>query len=95
MNIELHELADLIRAGNPANTLQQPADQYPFQVGDDVYIRTVTHHYTGHITNITGEFITLGDAAWIADSGRWTTALTTGTDDDYPVCAVSLTIEEA
>lgn len=50
----------------------------PFEVGEKVYIRTVTHHQTGRIKEIVGPFIVLEDAAWIGDSGRWMDALKTG-----------------
>ena len=38
--------------------------------GGIVFIRTVTHYYVGRIKNITGQFIHLEDACWIADTGR-------------------------
>lgn len=47
--------------------------------GQAVFIRTVTYHYTGRITRVDPNFIDLADAAWVADSGRWANALTTGT----------------
>ena len=50
----------------------------PF-VGASVFIRTVTFHYTGRVTSLTPEWIHLDDAAWIADSGRFSAALATGT----------------
>ena len=48
-------------------------------VGQSVYIRTVTHHYTGRVVSVNDRWITLDDAAWVADSGRWAAALATGT----------------
>ncbi|TXH49883.1 MAG: hypothetical protein E6Q97_21530 [Desulfurellales bacterium] len=51
----------------------------PFKIGEKVFIRTVTYHMTGKIKAITGKFITLEDAAWIADSGRFADALLKGT----------------
>ena len=48
------------------------------KAGDNVIIRTVTYHYTGQIEAIDGDTIALTDAAWIADSGRWSSALQTG-----------------
>lgn len=51
----------------------------PFKIGEKVFIRTVTYHMTGRIKAITGKFITLEDAAWIADSGRFADALIKGT----------------
>lgn len=49
-----------------------------FNVGESVYIRTVTHHQTGKIKAIKGNFLVLSEAAWIADSGRFYDALKTG-----------------
>ena len=51
----------------------------PYNLGDSVFIRTVTYHYTGRISAIYPCEIVLADAAWIADSGRFHTALATGT----------------
>ena len=56
-----------------------PPVTYPYHVGDNVFIRTVTYHYTGKIAAITPGEIVLSDAAWIADSGRFHVALATGT----------------
>ena len=56
-----------------------PAITYPYHVGDNVFVRTVTYHYTGRIVAITPDEIVLADAAWIADSGRFSVALATGT----------------
>lgn len=50
----------------------------PIRVGNAVFIRTVTYHYTGKIIGLTASEILLSDAAWIADSGRWANALKTG-----------------
>jgi hypothetical protein len=43
----------------------------PFSVGEKVFIRTVTHHLTGRVSAICGNFIVLDTAAWIADDGRF------------------------
>lgn len=50
----------------------------PIRVGQAVFVRTVTFHYTGRIVAVTKDEIVLSDAAWIADSGRWANALATG-----------------
>lgn len=47
-------------------------------VGGNVFVRTVTHHYTGRLAAIADGFLHLEDAAWIADDGRFATALETG-----------------
>jgi hypothetical protein len=48
-------------------------------VGKKVFVRTVTHHYTGLLVETDATFMRLDDAAWIADDGRFTQALANGT----------------
>jgi hypothetical protein len=50
----------------------------PIKLGNPVLIRTVTLYYTGRIVEITKDEIVLEDAAWIADTGRFSDALLTG-----------------
>ena len=47
-------------------------------VGKAVYVETVTKFYTGRVVDVSPEFIALKDAAWIADTGRYTDALDSG-----------------
>lgn len=63
----------------PAALPSPAAAPHPYRVGDTVFVRTVTYHYTGRIVAIYPGEIVLADAAWIADSGRWSVALATGT----------------
>lgn len=44
--------------------------------GKTVFIKTVTHYYTGKIVSMDDKFITLEKAAWIADTGRLSQMLT-------------------
>lgn len=41
----------------------------------NVFIRTVTHHYTGNVISVDALSLTLKDAAWIADDGRFNESL--------------------
>lgn len=50
----------------------------PFEKGEKLFIRTVTHYLTGKVTRQVGKFLFLDDAAWIADTGRFHDALRTG-----------------
>lgn len=43
-----------------------------------VFIRTVTYHYTGEVMSETKDEIVLINAAWIADSGRFAQAMSSG-----------------
>ncbi len=54
----------------------------PFKIGKSYFIRTVTYHLTGRVKEIVGKFIILEEAAWIADSGRFSTALKSGEFDE-------------
>ena len=46
----------------------------PFKVGDAYLIRTVTNYWTGRVEKVVGGFLVLADAAWIADTGRYSEA---------------------
>lgn len=46
-------------------------------IGKNVFIRTVTNYYTGRLVSC-DQYLHLEDAAWIADTGRFATALETG-----------------
>lgn len=54
----------------------------PFKVGEKYLIRTVTYFLTGKVKAITGNFLELEDAAWIADTGRFTQAINDGELDE-------------
>ena len=41
-------------------------------------VRTITHYYTGRLVYVSDGWLQLDDAAWIADTGRFSTALATG-----------------
>jgi hypothetical protein len=67
--------------------------EHPYTVGSSYIIRTVTMYYTGRLEAVYSGELVLADAAWIADTGRWSTALTTGKLSEiepYPAgCIVS------
>ena len=49
-----------------------------FEVNKKYFIRTVTHYLTGRLLEVGDKELVLVDAAWIADTGRFATALSTG-----------------
>ena len=53
-------------------------NDFPIETGSNVFIRTVTLYYTGKLKKVCGQFITLSDAAWIADTGRFNDFLKKG-----------------
>jgi len=51
----------------------------PFNVGEKWFLRTVTYHIVGEVTEICADgFIRLKDAAWVADTERFTQAISKG-----------------
>jgi hypothetical protein len=44
----------------------------------NVFVRAVTFHYTGRLTDAVDGMVVLEDAAWIGESGRWARALASG-----------------
>ena len=50
----------------------------PWPVGKNVIIRTVTMIQVGRLVGVTPHELVLEDAAWVADTGRFSSALSTG-----------------
>lgn len=90
MNIEALTISNIreINALMSGKNLSDKNDL--FVVGQAYLIRTVTMMYTGRLERLTDRTIELKDAAWIADSGRYSDALKTGSLDEvepYPDAA--------
>lgn len=54
------------------------SNAHPYIIGANYIIRTVTMYYTGRLQEVYPGELVLSDAAWIGDTGRWSTALATG-----------------
>jgi len=64
---------------------------HSFQEGKKLFVRTVTHYYTGRVEAVTDTDIVLAQAAWIADTGRFSEFLQTGNAKEvepYPDCVI-------
>jgi hypothetical protein len=59
-------------------TTKQETTSLERYINAAVFIRTVTHHYTGALIAYDAHWIVLHDAAWIADDGRFADFLKTG-----------------
>ena len=57
--------------------------ELPFGVGDAILIRTVTMIQVGRVRTIAPDFIVLDDAGWVADTGRFSAALTSGALNEF------------
>jgi hypothetical protein len=60
--------------------MQNVMDAYngPWEIGANYLIRTVTMFQTGRLVAVGPQELVLEDAAWIADTGRFSDALQTG-----------------
>lgn len=67
----------------------------PFQVGEAYFIRTVTYFATGKVKAVTGQFLVLEDAAWIADTGRFSDALAKGVMSEVEPVNVDMFVNTA
>lgn len=59
------------------NELNDP-NWAPWQVGDLLFIRTVTYAVTGRLVAIGKQELVFLDAAWVSDTGRYMGAVETG-----------------
>lgn len=81
-NFTITDIVELLAALQKHNQSKAPYTSSPtcsFEIGKSYLIRTVTMTQTGRVVAITDSDIKLEDAAWIADTGRFHTALMTGT----------------
>lgn len=71
----VEELEDELSVTETGESL---TSKVPFKVGKKYFIRTVTYFVTGKVKKISGGFLVLENAAWIADTGRFSDALKSG-----------------
>lgn len=50
----------------------------PFKIGEKYLIRTVTVYVVGRVREVVGDFLIMDDASWVADTGKFSTALSSG-----------------
>ena len=80
MNIEELTVAQVRQINSLFTNSVSPAAQSdlgPWKVGENYFIRTVTHHLTGKLMAVGAQELSLRDAAWIADDGRFAQAVAT------------------
>jgi len=80
---EVTELRSIL--SKPPAPTKEP--ESPLRIDNAVFVRAVTHYHTGRIVKLTEQEVVLADAAWIASTGRFSAALTSGVLDEiepYP-----------
>lgn len=53
------------------NNNAQTDKSHPFDIGENYFIRTVTHYLTGRLVGVFETELVIEDAAWIPDTGRY------------------------
>ena len=67
---------------------------YDDLVGESYLFRTVTYHGVGLVVKRVGSFLQLENASWIADSGRFSSAIKEGTLEEVePVGVMFINLE--
>lgn len=75
---EAKQLAALF-SNSPALSALTTNSTEPYKVGENYFIRTVTHHHTGQLVAVHPSELVLAKCCWIADDGRFADALKSGT----------------
>jgi len=56
-----------------------------WKIGQAYCVRTVTNYWTGRLVAVTEHELVLEEAAWIADTGRFSNFFTDGPDEAEPI----------
>ncbi len=70
-NLTIKELKEIL-------SLSIGANESPYHIGKNYFIRTVTMIQIGRLVGVTEKELVLEDAVWVADAGRFTQAFTDG-----------------
>jgi len=58
---------------------------YDLRIGESYYIETFGKHFVGRVKSLSHATVTLEDAAWIADDGKYSTFLRLGSAEGMEV----------
>ena len=59
-------------------TTSKKSDDAHWEVGENYFVRTVTHHLLGTLVKVSSQELVLTDCSWIADDGRFSEMLSSG-----------------
>lgn len=78
MTNRISELLELMRLmGGENEASPNTGTSVPYVIGETYFIRTATHAHTGRLAAVCPQELVIADAAWIADTGRFSEALKT------------------
>ena len=84
----LIKVLEMLLDGHSDKPETKSDSELPIKVGEAYLFRTVTHIEVGRVKGITGKFVKLESASWIADTGRYHDCLRDGTFSEvepYPL----------
>lgn len=70
MSLTLREVIEAM-GGNPA----VPSALIPVEIGQAYLFRTIGYHWLGRVQAVNGRWLTLTDASWVSDTGRYSEAV--------------------
>lgn len=76
--IEIEGVTYVPEATSKSKVIEIDGSESPWVIGEKYLIRTVTMIQVGRLVTVTGNELVLKDASWVADTGRFHTALATG-----------------
>lgn len=71
MNIDEMTIGEAKKLASLFGTAKNPDDDSHWEIGKNYLIRTVTMIQTGRLIKVTDKELVLEDAAWIANTGRF------------------------
>ena len=74
---DIETIVAIVKAMSPSADPGSDENSH-WPIGGNMMIRTVTHIVTGRVVKVTAAEIVVTDAAWIADTGRFSQALNSG-----------------
>ena len=74
-------LGTLLECESPSP--ERPPNRERFKKGTRYLFRTVTHYQIGKVVDSDDQFVWLEDAVWLADSGRFSECLKTGSVSEF------------
>ena len=93
MNIDELTLGQLKEISKMCGSAQKQSA--PVEIGQAYLFRTVTHIEVGRVVSVSGDFITIEDASWIADTGRYHDCLAQGVFSEVEPYPTTSTLNSA
>ena len=79
---KLLEIIELLKDETPVKSDDTDSIKKVFPIGRKIFVRLVTYHLVGRVKSITGKFVILENASWIANTPRFSKFLKNGEQDE-------------